>query len=505
MKILPVEKIREADAYTIQHEPIADIDLMERAAGKCVEWIKGHVQKERKVLVVCGAGNNGGDGYAIARMLLVDGFHTDVLVTGKEGALSASCQINYTRLRNLEGDYPALHIFDTISDIQIDGYDVVIDALFGSGLARPILGELAGLISELNKTKGVVIAIDVPSGLFCDATTGRGPSTAVIQADYTLTFVPPKLAFFFPENDKYVGDLHLLDIGISKEFMDGVACHNFMMTHEDCMAILKKRSKYAHKGNFGHALLVCGSEGKMGAAVLSAKACLRAGAGLVTAQVPACGVPILQTALPEAMALGDTHKSCISEISQLDVFSVIGAGPGLGQAPETEKALKLMIQNASGPMVLDADALNILAANPTWLAFLPKGSIFTPHPKEFERLAGKASDDFDRNQKQRDFSIKYSIYVILKGAHTAITTPEGNCYFNTTGNPGMATAGSGDVLTGIITGIKAQGYSSLEASVLGIYLHGLAGDLAMESKGEEALIASDIIENLGNAYKTLYG
>jgi NAD(P)H-hydrate epimerase len=341
--------------------------------------------------------------------------------------------------------------------------------------------------------------------LFCDESVAGPPDPAIIHADHTLTFSPPKLALFFPENDRYIGNWHLLDIGILQEYIDQAETHYYYTTHPDCKKILKKRNKFSHKGSFGHAFLVCGSKGKMGAAVLAAKACLRSGPGLVTAHIPRSGNTILQTAVPEAMLFLDADEDIFSGIPDLSGYSSIAIGPGIGQADATRRALKHLIQNSNLPLIFDADALNILGESKTWISFIPKGSIFTPHPKEFERLVGKSSDDFERNKIQREFSIKHGVYVVLKGAHTAITTPDGNCYFNTTGNPGMATGGSGDVLTGILAGIKAQGYSSLETCLLGVYIHGLAGDFAAEERGHEALIAGDIIQHLGNAFLSLYG
>jgi NAD(P)H-hydrate epimerase len=296
-----------------------------------------------------------------------------------------------------------------------------------------------------------------------------------------------------------------MDIGILREFIDATETRNYYTDADDCRIILKPRKTYSHKGNFGHALLFCGGRGKMGAAILAARACLRSGPGLVTVHIPSEGIPILQTAVPEAMLSIDSSPTIFSEVPDLAPFSSIAIGPGIGQNEQTQRSLKLLIQNTSQPVIFDADAINILGENKTWIPFVPKGSIFTPHPKEFERLCGASSDHFDRNRIQRDFSIKYGVYVILKGAHTAITTPDGSCYFNPTGNPGMATGGSGDVLTGIIAGLKAQGYSSSESCILGVYLHGLAGDLAESICGQEALIADDIIDHLGKAFKTLAG
>ena len=538
MKILPVPLIREADAYTIQHEPIADIDLMERAAAACYHWLEKKLDKTHKIMIFCGPGNNGGDGLAIARMLFRSGFIVEVLLLSDPGKITPSCRINYERLQEIIPDGTrtdhrksaagtnasssigiinsasaagsnagsSMAIIHSAADLPaINSMDVVIDAIFGSGLTRPPEGVSADAIRHINASEAMVVAIDVPSGLYVDETTLTESHPVVIRADYTLTFSPPKLAFFFPENDPFVGDWQLLDIGLSQEYIDAAIVQNFMLIQDQMQQILRKRNKYAHKGNFGHVLLICGSKGKMGAAVLSARSALRSGAGLVTMHIPNQGISIMQTAAPEAMLSIDPDEDKFTAVPDLTAYSSIATGPGIGTDSKTAGVVKVLIQNTSRPLIFDADAINILAENKTWLGFLPKGSIFTPHPKEFERLAGKSSNNFERNRMQRDFSLKYQCYIVLKGAHTAITAPDGRCFFNTTGNPGMATGGSGDVLTGIIAGLFAQGYPSLEACLLGVYLHGLSGDLALKEQGYEALTASDIIDNLGKSFQTLYG
>jgi len=503
MKILPINKIREADAYTIQYEPIASIDLMERAATACFYWLILNIPHEKKIRVFCGPGNNGGDGLAIARLTSARGYIVEVYLLGDPSKLSPDCAINYQRAIDLHS-IKVHFLAETDPLPAINDEDIIIDAIFGSGLTRPVTGFMAGVIGHLNNNKAIRVAIDIPSGLFGDETVSGIKNPAIIRADYTLTFAPPKLAFFFPENDKFAGDWKLLDIGISAAFIRQTDSHNFYIEAEDCRKILKKRNIYSHKGTFGHALLFCGSRGKMGAAVLAAKSCLRSGPGLVTVHIPSSGISILQTAIPEAMLDIDDSPDILTVIPDLSVFSSIGIGPGIGKEDPTAKTLKLLIQNSSKPVIIDADAINILGENKTWIPFIPKGSIFTPHPKEFERLVGKPVNDFDRNKMQREFSARYGVYIILKGAHTAITTPEGLSYFNSTGNPGMATGGSGDVLTGILTGLMAQGYTSLDTCILGVYLHGLAGDHASQLHGQEALIASDITEQLGKAFLSLY-
>ena len=499
MKILPIPLIREADAYTIVNEPVAGIDLMERAASACFGWLKDKISTDRHIVVFCGSGNNGGDGLAIARMMKEAGFSVDIFTLSSPEKMTPDARINFQRV-------PECKILGESSILPaIDEDDVVIDAIFGSGLSRPAEGFATTVIHHINTSRATVVAIDVPSGLFCDTTSQATPGHLLIRADYTLTFAPPKLAFFFPENDLFVGNWQLLDIGIHPGFIDSAKVKNFMLEARVIAGLLKIRTKFSHKGTFGHALLIAGSTGKMGAAVLSAGACLRSGPGLVTMRVPASGVSILQTAVPEAMLSIDPDGDHFSEAPDLSAFSAIAIGPGIGTAAPTATALKVLIQHAKIPIIFDADAINILAGNKTWLGFIPKGSIYTPHPKEFERLVGKSNNNFEQNRMQRDFSFRYQCYVVLKGANTAITTPDGRCYFNTTGNPGMATGGSGDVLTGIITGLMAQGYSSLESCLLGVYVHGLAGDIALQEQGFEALIAGDIIINLGKSFQTLYG
>lgn len=519
MKILPVSLIRDADAYTIKHEPISEIDLMERAAQACFQWLEKNLDRGQKIMIFSGSGNNGGDGLAIARMLLQSGFSAEAYLLHGPEKMTPSCRSNYERLLTMQPIPSArsipstqglahglVHLLSPSLELPaIDRTDIVIDALFGSGLTRPPDGFSVDLIRHINASGARIVAVDVPSGLFCDATSVERNNPPVIRADYTLTFSPPKLAFFFPENDAFVGEWQLLDIGIMQNFIDAAAINNFMIDQPDMKHILRKRNKFSHKGNFGHTLLICGSLGKMGAAILAARACLRSGSGLVTVHLPKSGIPIVQTAVPEAMVSIDQDEHLFTASPDLSAYAAIAIGPGIGTSEKTAAALKILIQNSSLPILFDADAINLLSENKTWLGFIPKGSIFTPHPKEFERLAGKSSNDFERNRMQREFSVKHQCYIVLKGANTAITTPDGRCYFNSTGNPGMATGGSGDVLTGIIAGLRAQGYAALESCLLGVYLHGLSGDIAASAEGYEALVANDIIVNLGKSFQTLYG
>ncbi|WP_192822914.1 NAD(P)H-hydrate dehydratase [Rufibacter sp. LB8] len=500
MKILTTQQTRSADAFTIAQEPVSSLDLMERASGAVKGWITARFSPAQPVVVFCGPGNNGGDGLAVARLLHHEGYDVQVFLPDPAQNRSADFTQNLTRLPQ---EIPT-HTLITSEDLPaLPPNALVLDALFGSGLSRPLQGLYAELVHWLNENAANILSIDVPSGLLADAPTPE--EFSVVQATVTLTFETPKLAFLLPKSGPYVGEWHVLPIGLHPDFLATVETPHQFLTKEVIQHLYRHRQKYAHKGTFGHALLVGGSYGKMGAILLAAQAALRAGVGLLTAQVPAAGYTILQTAVPEAMTLTDLHEHHISTFpATVSQYQCIGIGPGLGQAEDTRLALEALFRSALPPLVLDADALNLLAHDRALLRTLPHHSILTPHLKEFERLAGPAKDDFHRLELLKNFCAEHACYVVLKGAHSCIGTPEGTLYFNSIGNPGMATGGSGDVLTGILTALRAQGYSPLETCQLGVYLHGLAGDLAVAAQErQESLIASDLPKFLGPAFKTL--
>ncbi len=501
MKILSTDQIRLADQYTIENEPIASIDLMERAATELFGWIRQRLNPDSRVMIFAGMGNNGGDGLALARLLFEQGHQSTVYLVKYTSNMSADCAENLSRLQ----EYTTVKVHEILSEEdfpEIGNHSIVVDAIFGSGLNKAVSGFTAELIRWINDADPLVIAIDIPSGLFADQPL-KSPKDQVIHADYTLTFQLPKLAFLLPENDLFVGRWEVLPIGLHPDFINQTETENQLILPEQARGLLRNRPKFSHKGTYGHALLIAGSETKTGAAILASRACLRAGAGLLHVHLPAASVVPMQTAFPEAMISRDASKSCFSRLPDLSPYQAVGVGPGLGTDTSTAAALKLLIQECKVPMVFDADALNLLAENKTWLAFLPPNTILTPHPKEFERLTSAFDNGFERLGLQRKLAMRHKIIVLVKGAHTTICLPDGKCYFNTTGNPGMATAGSGDVLTGIILGLLAQGYSPAKAALLGVYLHGLAGDLAAEKSGMESLIASDIIAQLGQAFNYL--
>lgn len=502
MKILNTQQVRDTDNYTIENEPITSIDLMERASKAFFDQVKKRVKKQDKIRIFCGMGNNGGDGLAVARMLITAGYDVSVYKIVHSDKSSTDFAINEERLRKLRrADFTDVSHKKELPGIS--DKDIIIDAIFGSGLSRPLEGFPADVVRHLNKSKARVIAIDLPSGLFGEDNSDNIPEN-IIRADYTFTFQLPKLSFMFPENDIYLGSWQLLDIGLKQEFINQQDTPYHFLLKEDLLPFYKYRRKFDHKGNFGHALLIAGSYGKSGAAVLAGKAALKTGAGLLTTHIPSANYIIQQTSLPEGMVSIDENEKFFSGIKNPGAWSAIGIGPGLDKDPVTQNGLKLLIQNVSHPMVLDADALNILAENPTWLSFLPPGSIITPHVGEFERLAGKCTNGWERLEKARDFAFRFRCYVILKGAHTAVVTPDKQVLFNSTGNPGMAKGGSGDVLTGMILGYLAQGYSPQYSSVAAVFLHGLAADLAVRRKPAESLLASDIINFIERAIQKVY-
>ena len=501
MKIFRTGQIKDLDKLTIEGEPIASIDLMERAADQLQKWYMRNFDRSRRVIIFAGPGNNGGDGLALARLLSVNRFNAEVFFVKDSVKTSDDWNVNYKRL---EKETPVL--FNTLENIDhfpfISSDDILIDAIFGSGLSRPAEGVAGLVIRKINQTGNVVISIDIPSGMFGEDNNSNNPET-IIHADYTLSFEFPKLAFMFGENAGFVGEWILLPIGLNKNAIRSTHTPYQLVEDTQVMPLLKKRKKYDHKGNYGHGLLIAGSYGKIGSAVIGARAALRTGIGLVTCQVPRCGYEILQTSVPEAMTIIDKNETLISETDTFDPFEAAGIGPGIGTDPVTQEALHNLLLKFGKPLVIDADGINILGLNKNWLSELPVGTILTPHVKEFERIAGKTENSYQRLERQVKFAAEYKCIVILKGAHTAVATPEGNVYFNSTGNPGMATAGSGDVLTGMVLSLLAQGYSPEDASVTGVYLHGLAGDIASLKSGCESVIASDIIDNIGNAYLKL--
>jgi NAD(P)H-hydrate epimerase len=468
---------------------------MERACRAFITWITERFHALSKVGIVCGTGNNGGDGLGIARMLKEWGYSVNVWVVRGPMKESEDFKIN---LERLSGKGVAVYDITTASDKGLfTSCDVLIDAILGSGLSRKPEGIYAQVINCFNQADATKVAVDIPSGLMAD----QHSEEPVARVQYTVSFQLPKLAFLLPGNYQYTGEWTLVDINLNRNFIKDAVTDRFLVTQKDIKRLVKPRSRFDHKGTFGHAMLVTGSFGKMGAAVLSARAALRSGPGLVSVHVPRCGYEIMQTSVPEAMVQVDNSDSYFTAIEMIEGYNVLGIGPGLGMHEQTVKALITLLQRSAKPVVIDADGLNILSMQANKTEIVPSGSILTPHVKEFKRLVGEWANDYERLDKQKAFAAELKSVVLVKGAYTTIATPDGKLYFNETGNPGMATGGTGDVLTGILTGLMAQGYSAVDAALIGVYVHGLAGDLAAAEKGMISLVASDLIDHLPAAFK----
>ncbi|MDB5269527.1 MAG: hypothetical protein JWP58_2567 [Hymenobacter sp.] len=504
MKILTAAQTRDLDQATIQEQHLLSMELMERAATAFLQWFSSRftAAEAGEILIICGPGNNGGDGLAIARLLLQQGYAVRVALLPAENH-SPDWQHNR---KHLPAAVP-------VADLSLPHLPtiarnaLVIDALFGTGLSRPLEGVAAAVVQHLNNAQARVIAIDLPSGLFADAP--QPADSPVVRAQHTVSFGLPKLAFLLPQNADFVGEWQVENIGLSAGFIAEAATP---WHYTDAAAVagqLPPRPKFSHKGTFGHALLLAGSRGKMGAAVLAAGACLRGGVGLLTAHIPGCGYDIFQISQPEAMCLTDKQVNFIGKLPKLLPYQAVGIGPGLGQEDATLAVLRKLLKAAAKPvektgqplpLVIDADALNLLGSHRELLKLLPENTVLTPHPKEFERLTEPARDDYHRLELLRDFATQHRCLVVLKGAYTCLATPTGELHFNSTGNAGMATGGSGDVLTGVLLALRAHAQLPAFAAVrLGVYAHGRAGDLAAAHTGEAGLVAGDIVRHIGPA------
>lgn len=499
MKIFPSSSIKKLDAYTIEHEPIDSIDLMERAAQALTEAICEGWNIETPVTVFAGPGNNGGDALAVARMMAEKGYQVTVYLFNPKDDLSPDCRTNKELVEMM--DEVVFHEISTqFAPPTLTADHLVIDGLFGSGLNKPLTGGFAAVVRFINASVATIVSIDIPSGLMSEENTFNAKAH-IIKADVTFSLQLPKLAFLFAENAEYIGDWHLLDIRLSEKGIEETETRYELMEGEYIKTLLTPRKKFAHKGHFGHALLIAGSQGMAGASILAARACLRSGVGLLTVHAPFVNNNILQTAVPEALVEVDRNEFYFTHITDTDDYQAVGIGPGIGKSEETEEALIEQLSNCQTPLVLDADALNILANHRHALTNLPKGSILTPHPRELERLVGKCQDSYERLTKACELARTAKVHIVLKGAYSVVITPTGKCFFNPTGNPGMATAGSGDVLTGMILALLTQGYTDENAAKIGTYVHGLAGDFARKKQGMISMTASDIIDALPMAWR----
>ena len=503
MKIFNTNQIHELDQYTIEHEPIRSIDLMERAAKAVARVIADEWNRQMPIVVFAGPGNNGGDALAVARLLAEQGYQVSAYLFNIHDKLSEDCAANKKRLAECKRIKEFVEITRDFDPPRLEAETLVVDGLFGSGLNKPLAGGFASLVKYINQSPAKVVSIDIPSGLMTEDNTYNIRAN-IIKATLTLTFQQKKLAMMLADCQQYLGELRVLDIRLSEEFISRTDARYAIQEENQLRSLLRPRNDFAHKGQMGHALIIAGSYGMTGAAILATKACLRSGVGKVTVRTPKRNYAIMQIAVPEAVLQMDHEETCFSEAMETEDFDALGLGPGIGTQENTAIALIAQIRRATCPIVLDADALNILANHRAWMQQLPKGIIMTPHPAEFDRINGGASNDcYDRLNHARDLAQHLGAYIILKGHYSALCLPDGHVVFNPTGNSGMATAGCGDVLAGIITGLLARGYKQAEACQLGMYLHGLAGDLAIREVGKESLVASDIIKFLPKAFLRL--
>ncbi len=501
MKIFSAKQLYEADKKTTENQEISSTELMERAGTQIFNWIHDKLKGAQvPVHIFCGIGNNGGDGLVVARLMIENGYNVKTYIVNYSDKRSKDFLRNYDKIKDVTKKWPTLMTSENDFP-EINPEDIIIDAMFGIGCNRPPKGWVKKLIQYLNAEKAFTLSIDMPSGLYADE--AQQDMEAIITADHTLTFGAPKLSFFLPETGRFAPYFEVLDIGLDPEYMVTTEPIAQLITKPDAQKMYRSRKKWDYKNTFGHTLIVAGSYGKIGAAILSSSAAFKIGAGLVTAFVPKCGYEILQTALPEAMVITDEEENIITNISYTISPTAIAVGMGIGQDAKTVSALEKLLSEEKNPILIDADGLNCISENKSLLKVLPEDTVLTPHEGELKRLVGEWKNDYEKIEKAKAFSKKHKIVLLIKGANT-ISIYDGKLYINTTGNVGMAKAGSGDVLSGVIAGLMGQGYDPLLASVFGVYLHGLAGDLATENEAYESSMASDIVDNLGNAYLALF-
>ena len=501
MKVFSKAQIYQGDKITEERNEMAPADLMERAGTEIFNWMHLRMKGAQvPIHIFCGIGNNGGDGLVLARHLITHGYNVVTYVVNCGNSRSRDFLINYDRLKTVTKDWPSL-IKSEKNFPQIHHDDIIVDAIFGIGLNREVDVWIKSLFHHFKATGAFTLSVDIPSGMYTDKPLDD--KDGVVRANYTLSFQSPKLIFFLPDTAGYTTQWEVIDIGIDREFLMATETEYELISKNEVLPIYKPRQKFSHKGNYGHSLIIGGSYGKIGAVHLASKSTLSVGAGLVTAYVPKCGYTVLQTSLPEAMVIANADEKKITDINFDIKPTVVGMGMGLGTASETVSALESFFKANKSPLVIDADAINIISEHKRLLKLIPENSVFTPHPKELERLIGKWSNDFEKLKKAEEFSKKHKVIIVIKGAHT-ITVYGHKKYINVTGNPGLATAGTGDVLTGMITGLISQGYSQIEATLFGVYLHGRAADLTLEEFGYHGLLASNVIDYIPEAYIDLF-
>lgn len=496
IKIIASPNIKLIEAESIIEQNIQSVDLMERAGTAFADWFTQHFKDIKvPIQIFCGTGNNGGDGLVIARLLSQRFYAIQIMICHLSGLESDNFKLNKKKLPSKQG-IQLFELFENDPSDQIPFINngIVIDALLGTGTNRTLIPYWQNIFDIINTKNTIKVAVDIPSGMPSEAMFEGTP----ICCDYTISFQCPKLSFFIPESATYVGDLTLVSIGLSMDAIVKTPSPYFLTTEKDIQTLIKKRNRISNKNNFGHALIIAGSSTMPGAASLAGRSCMRSGVGLCTiATIPDCFNIILSRS-PELMCMN------LLEIKQMswNRINSIAIGPGIGHADYINEIFDTILQQDI-PMVIDADGLNYISKEKSRLNQLKPNTIITPHTGEFDRLFGPSDNGFERLKKARLAAQQYHLIIILKGANTAVVNSNGCVYFNQTGNSGMATAGSGDVLTGIIAGLLAQAYEPFNAARTAVWIHGLSGDYALQQQSFESLIASDIIEQLGQSFNSL--
>ena len=502
MKIYTATEIKQVESHAFEHESIQPIDLMERAASTICEEIKSKWGTETSIKVFAGSHNNGGDALAVSRMLAQCGYNLEVFLFNTNGHLTPECEINRDRLVATCPQVTFHEISTKIDLPKITKDDLIIDGLFGVGLNGSINGSYTLLIKFLNNSEGTIISIDIPSGMHCEDNS-QTLSHQIVHADYTFSLHAVKPAFLLADCQQYIGKCKILDIGLENNTHPDIKTRYTLDEEDEMRELIKPRNPFGNKGTFGHGLLIAGSYGMAGAAIIAAQATLKSGIGKLTIHTPAANNTILQTSVPQAVIHHDEDNYVFTTAEYGEEYQAVAIGPGIGQKKETAVALMEQITHTLKPLVIDADGLNILSNHKGWMQQLPKNSILTPHPKELSRLFGETTSDYGMLCIAREEAQRLQIFIICKNHYTAICCPDGHIYFNTTGNSGMATAGTGDALTGILLSLLSQGYTARDACRLGCYIHGLAGDIAAEKLTEEGMTVMDLINEIPSAIKEL--
>ncbi len=503
MKLFTTQQLNDIARYTIEHDKISIIDFVERVAEGVAFEIEARWRPGKPVVVFAGCEDNGAQALAVARILSEHGYKPEVYLINVGGnALNTTCKAYRDALLALDTDIYFNEIVKEFSIPRLSSNHLVIDGLFGPGIKEGLKGGYRTLVQYINDSGATVVSIDVPSGMFGDSNP-FAVNRDIIHADLTLAIQFPRIAFFNPDNAELVGEWKIIDIGMNETSIRNTQARHHLIEADEIKSLLKSRPLHCSKADFGAGLLIAGSYGMMGAAVLGARGAIRSGIGKLTVQSPKCGYQIMQSSVPDVLYQYNKGEYYITQLEVDKPFDAVAIGPGIGTNDATLQALENFLLARTSPVILDADALNCIARKPTLLNSVPVLSIITPHIGEFDRLFGQHTSAEMRLQKAVEMARFYNIIIVLKGHYTATVRPDGVVCFNSSGTPAMATAGSGDVLTGIILSLVAQGYKPEQASMMGVYIHGIAGELAAREHGEYGVTASDIANSVGRAILTI--